>query len=173
MGGCRTHTHPPHAWVPRHLLVESLVFYPALPEVLAGFWRRGEIGKNNFLFLKEKDKESAGEQESGAHRARAGNADGGQSRRAALAWGRSSTGAPRDTGRRWSISRHPGMAPRTRDGQPCAPVTCHPPPPLTRLFEHPEILLFENHAHGLHGSQFQPEVFRLVSLTRADRAGWR
>lgn len=36
-----------------HSLVEGLVFDPTLPEVLAGFWRWGKIGKDNFLFLKE------------------------------------------------------------------------------------------------------------------------
>ena len=50
------------AWVTPHLLVESLVFYPTLPEVLAGFWCWGKICKNNFLFLKEKDTELVGEQ---------------------------------------------------------------------------------------------------------------
>ena len=50
-----------HARVAKHLLVESLVFYPTLPEVFAGFWCWGKICENDFLFLKEKDKESPGE----------------------------------------------------------------------------------------------------------------
>lgn len=46
----------------QHLLVESLVLNPTLPEVFAGFWCRGKIGENNFLLLKETDRESGGEQ---------------------------------------------------------------------------------------------------------------
>lgn len=41
----------------QRLLVESLVLDSTLPEVFAGFWRRGKIGENNFLLLKEKDRE--------------------------------------------------------------------------------------------------------------------
>lgn len=61
------------AW---HSLVESLVFYPALPEVFAGFWCWGKIRENNFLFLKEKDRESVGEQVSGARGAGGCSVDG-------------------------------------------------------------------------------------------------
>lgn len=91
-----THARAPAA---PHSLVEGLVFYPTLPEVFAGFGRWGKIRKNNFLFLKEKETESAGEQARGAQRA--GGWERGRSGRrwrAVLARGRSSSRAAPDTG---------------------------------------------------------------------------
>lgn len=38
-----------------HSLVEGLVLYATLPEVLAGFWCWGKVGEDNFLFLQQKE----------------------------------------------------------------------------------------------------------------------
>lgn len=92
-----------------HLLVESLVLYPTLPEVLAGFWRWGKVRKDNFLFLKEKDKESGGGGGRGAQRA-ACRECGGRPEQLELERG---TGmglilpsAAHDAGGRWGSGRH-------------------------------------------------------------------
>lgn len=60
VGAMRGGHSPTCSWAAHHSLVERLVLYPALPEVFAGFWCWGEIRKDNFLFLKEKDKELGG-----------------------------------------------------------------------------------------------------------------
>lgn len=67
-----------------HLLVESLVLDPTLPEVFAGFWCRGKIGENNFLLLKEKDRKLRGRTGSRAHPT--DEEWSRQSRKVALAW---------------------------------------------------------------------------------------
>lgn len=111
----------------QHLLVESLVLNPTLPEVFAGFWCRGKVGENNFLLLKETRQGVVGRTGSGAHPT--DKEWSGQSWRVALAqqillWSR------------LGLRDHPGAAPGTRDGWMCS--SAHSSHSAPSLWQQPE-----------------------------------
>lgn len=136
----------------QHLLVESLVLNPTLPEVFAGFWCRGEVGENNFLLLKETDRELWGEQ--GV--VLMPQTRNGVDRAGGWHWhSRSCSGAVWDSGITLGQLLARGMG-------RCAPVPT--PPTLLPAFgnsqKHRGVLKIP--AAGSCRSQLQPEVFWLT-----------